>query len=309
VRIGVTIPAIDLAPRRARSFREMVDDAVTAERLGYDSVWVMDHVFIEQGGIRSPSGPDPLTLLAYIAARTERIQLGTLVLCAAFRPPAQLARQAKALAEASGGRLLLGIGSGWHQPEFDAFGFPFDHRVGRFEEYLEALTRLLGEEPSDFDGKYQVLRKGQVFGPSQGPPWVAAFGPRMLALTGRLAGGWNSAWHGADTGPFRAGLDGVEAALAAAGRRRSELVASAGVFVVPLEGEELVSAGKRLEAAGQAGLGERVISGSPERVVEPLAAYAAAGCDHLVLNFSAAPFRGLDSDLPARMAPLLDRLR
>jgi alkanesulfonate monooxygenase SsuD/methylene tetrahydromethanopterin reductase-like flavin-dependent oxidoreductase (luciferase family) len=309
VKIGVTIPAIELAPRRVRSFAEMVADAVAAERLGYDSVWVMDHVFIEQGGTRFAAGPEPLALLSFIAARTERIQLGTLVLCAGFRPPAQLAREAKALAEASGGRLLLGVGSGWHQPEFDAFGFPFDHLVGRFEEYLEVLTRLLREGPSDFEGSYQRLTSGQVFGPPLGPPWVAATGPRMLGLTGRLAGGWNGAWHGADTGRFRAGLDAVEAALATAGRQRSELVASAGVFAVPLEGAELSALERRLQEAALPGLGERVISGSPQRVAEALAAYGAAGCDHLVLNFSASPFRGLDADLPARMAPLLDRLR
>src|SRR5438067_5669308 len=177
MKIGITIAAADLAPRRARTFHEMVDDAVEAERLGYDSVWVMDHVLVERDGSRSPAGPDPMTLLSYIAARTERVELGTLVLCAAFRPPAQLAREAKALQEASGGRLLLGVGAGWHQPAFDAFGFPFDHLVGRFEEYLEVLTRLLGDGPSDFKGRYQRLDRGQVFGLSLPPPWVAAFGP------------------------------------------------------------------------------------------------------------------------------------
>jgi len=309
MRVGVTIAAGDLAPRRPRSFGEMVEDAVEAERLGYDSVWVMDHFLVERDGSRSPAGPDPMTLLAYIAARTERIQLGTLVACAAFRPPAQLAREAKALQEASGGRLLLGVGAGWHQPEFDAFGFPFDHLVGRFEEYLEVLCGLLGEGPRDFEGRYQRLRQGQVFGPPVPPPWVAAFGPRMLALTGRLAGGWNSAWHGAGTQTFATGLAAVEAALAAAGRSRSELVASAGVFAVPLEGAELAEAELKLAQAGQPGLGERAVSGSAVAVAEALRGYARAGCEHLVLNFSPSPFRSLTPGLAARLAPLLDRLR
>jgi alkanesulfonate monooxygenase SsuD/methylene tetrahydromethanopterin reductase-like flavin-dependent oxidoreductase (luciferase family) len=310
MKVGVTIPASDLSPRRQRSFQEMVADAVEAERLGYDSVWVMDHVFVERDGAVSPAGPDPMALLAYIAARTERVQLGTLVLCAAFRPPAQLAREAKAIEEASGGRLLLGVGSGWHQPEFDAFGLPFDHLVGRFEEYLEALTQLLGDGPSDFAGRYQRLERGQVFGPPLPPPWVAASGPRMLSITGRLAGGWNSAWHGAGTDAFTAGLAAVEAAMTAAGRARSELVASAGVFVVPLEAGDLAEAEGRLAGAGHPGLlGERVVSGPPEAVAEALRGYARAGCQHLVLNFSPSPFRSLAPGLPARLAPLLDHLR
>ena len=309
MKVGLTIAAGDLAPRRARAFAEMVEEAVEAERLGYDSVWVMDHILIERDGSRSPAGPEPMTLLAYIAARTERIQLGTLVLCAAFRPPAQVAREAKALQEASGGRLLLGVGSGWHQPEFDAFGFPFDHRVGRFEEYLEVLTRLLGDGAGDFEGGYHRLLGGQVFGPPVPAPWVAAFGPRMLSIAGRLAGGWNTAWHGPDTTTFAAGLARVEAALAAAGRARSELVASAGVFAVPLEGAELAEAERRLLAAGQPGLAGRVVSGRPEAVVEELLGYARAGCEHLVLNFSPSPFRSLEPGLAARLAPLLDRLR
>jgi len=295
MKVGVTIPASDLSPRRQRSFQEMVADAVEAERLGYDSVWVMDHVFVERDGAVSPAGPDPMALLAYIAARTERVQLGTLVLCAAFRPPAQLAREAKALEEASGGRLLLGVGSGWHQPEFDAFGFPFDHLVGRFEEYLEVLARLLDDGPSDFEGRYQTLRQGRVFGPRlRSGPWVAAFQPRMLALAGRLAGGWNSAWHGADAGLFRSRLDAVEAALEAAGRARSGLVASAGVFVAP--------------GPGGPGL-EGCVTGEPEAVAETLSAYARAGCDHLVVNFAPAPFRALEPGLAGRLAPHLDRLR
>src|SRR5438067_2413630 len=108
----------------------------------------------------------------------------------------------------------------------------------------------------------------------------------MLAITGRLAGGWNTAWHGARTDAFSAGL-----------------VASAGVFAVPMEGDELAGAERRLAEAGQPALGERVVSGSPEAVVEALRGYALAGCEHLVLNFVPAPFRSLAAGLPARLAP------
>jgi alkanesulfonate monooxygenase SsuD/methylene tetrahydromethanopterin reductase-like flavin-dependent oxidoreductase (luciferase family) len=137
----------------------MAADAVAAEGLGYDSVWVMDHFFIERGGRRVLGGPEPLAFLNHVAARTERIELGTLVLSAPFRAAAQLAREARTLETASGGRFILGIGAGWHQPEFDAFGFPFDHLVTRLEEYLETLIPLLDH--------------GAVFGDPAPLPWIA----------------------------------------------------------------------------------------------------------------------------------------
>jgi alkanesulfonate monooxygenase SsuD/methylene tetrahydromethanopterin reductase-like flavin-dependent oxidoreductase (luciferase family) len=308
VKVGVTIPALELTTRARRSLRQMAADAVEAERLGYDSVWVMDHVFTDREGVRTGAGPEPLTFLGFVAARTERVQLGTLVLCAAFRPPAQLAREAKSLFEASSGRFILGVGSGWHQPEFDAFGFPFDHLVGRFEDYLEVLTRLLGEGPGDYQGRHQVLRAGEVFGPTVPPPWIAASGPRMLGLTGRLAGGWNSAWHGSDPSLFSERLSRVEEALFAAGRSRAEMAASAGMFVLPLEGDELAAAA-RSAGLSREELEAKAVTGHPEAVVEMLLRYRAAGCDHLVLNFSTSPFRRLGESLAARLAPLLDRLR
>ena len=293
MKVGVTIPAYELATGRARSFGEMLEEAVAAENLGYDSVWVMDHIIIERNGRRSFAGPEPLTFLSHVAARTERVALGTLVLCPPFRPPAQLAREAKTLQAASDGRFLLGIGAGWHQPEFDAFGFPFDHLVSRLEEYVEVLNRLLGSGPQDYEGRYQVLRKGEVFGDPAPLPWIAAAGPRMLRLTGRLAGGWNGAWYGPDPATFRERLTEVEAALAAAGRQRSELSASAGIFALP---------GTTEDRPG-------VITGSAVEVAEALVGYREAGCDHAILNFAPAPFSQVDPGLSALLAPLLDRLR
>jgi alkanesulfonate monooxygenase SsuD/methylene tetrahydromethanopterin reductase-like flavin-dependent oxidoreductase (luciferase family) len=292
MKIGVTIPAYELDSGRARSLGEMVEDAVSAERLGYDSIWVMDHIFLDRGGRRFLGGPEPLTFLSHVAARTERIELGTLVLCAPFRPPVQLAREAKTLQAASGGRFILGIGAGWHQPEFDAFGFPFDHLVGRFEEYVEVLTRLLANHPDDFEGRYQVLARGQVFGDPAPPPWIAAAGPRMLRLTGRLSGGWNGAWYGPDPAVFGTRLAEVEASLREAGRKRSELVASAGLLVVP---------GERKQPSA--------IAGSLAEVAEAIGRFGAAGCDHAILNFSLTPFGQGDANLPRVLAPLLDRLR
>ena len=278
MKVGLTIPAYELASGRARSIAEMVEDVVAAERLGYDSVWVMDHFFIDRGGKRILGGPEPLAFLSNVAALTRRIELGTLVLAAPFRPDAQLARDVRTLQAASGGRFILGIGAGWHKPEFDAFGFPFDHLVSRFEQYVEVLNPLLGD--------------GNLFGDPVPLPWIAAAGPRMLRLTGRLAGGWNGAWYGPDPSLFRERLGEVEAALREAGRKRSQLVASAGLLVLPDQPER-----------------PGAIAGSLERVVEAVGAYGEAGCDHAILNFSPTPFGQGDPAWPALLAPLLPRLR
>jgi alkanesulfonate monooxygenase SsuD/methylene tetrahydromethanopterin reductase-like flavin-dependent oxidoreductase (luciferase family) len=292
MKVGVTIPAYELATGRARTFEEMVGDAVAAEGLGYDSVWVMDHLFLDRAGKRFLGGPEPLAFLSNVAARTRRIELGTLVLCAPFRPPAQLAREARTLQAASGGRFILGIGAGWHQPEFDAFGFPFDHLVSRFEDYVEVLTRLLGHGPADFEGHYQVLRRGEVYGDPAPLPWIAAGGPRMLRMTGRLAGGWNGAWYGPDPSRFGERLGAVEAALRSASRERSELAASAGLLVLPGEEEQPAA-----------------IGGNPKQVAEAIRRYREAGCDHAILNFSLTPFGQGDPGLAEVLAPLLDGCR
>src|SRR5205085_939423 len=83
----------------------------------------------------------PMVTLAYLAAGTTDAELGTLVVCNSFREPGQLGREALALADASAGRFILGLGAGWHQPEYDGFGIPFDHKVSRLEETLETRPR------------------------------------------------------------------------------------------------------------------------------------------------------------------------
>src|SRR3954453_8353745 len=146
MRGGVVMPiaggdALDRAP----SYADIRALARQAEAAGFDSIWVYDHLlfrFPEQptGGIW-----EAWTLLAALAEATERVELGTIVLCVPFRNPAVLAKMADTLEEISGGRLILGLGAGWHQPEFDAFGIPFAHKVDRFEEALQIIAPLLRE--------------------------------------------------------------------------------------------------------------------------------------------------------------------
>ncbi len=130
LRIGIQLPEVEREVR----WPEYVAMARAAERAGFDSIWLGDHL-LYRADEQPERGPwDTWTLLAGLAAVTERVQLGPLVACLAFHPPGLLARMAASVGEISGGRLVLGVGAGWNEPEFLAFGIPFDHRAARFEE-------------------------------------------------------------------------------------------------------------------------------------------------------------------------------
>src|SRR5258705_9501376 len=223
MKIGLALPAFDAGTNSHTSLSQLAGYAAQAEQLGYDSVWLMDHFWVarEHG---PETGHDPMVAIAYLAARVPRIQLGTLVACNSFRHPGQLAREAAALADASGGRFILGLGSGWHEAEYAAFGLPFTEKVGRLEETLQALPGLLKGEQVTVQGRHLQLQKAQVLVSAPPPPiWIAGTGPRMLRLTAQHADGWNAAWFGADPKPFQQHVGDLWAAMDAAGRPRSAI--------------------------------------------------------------------------------------
>jgi len=139
-------------------------------------------------------------VLSALAEATRRVEIGTLVACNSFRHPAILAKMATSLDEVSQGRLILGVGAGWNEPEYHAFGLPFDHRVDRFEEALQILKALLRDGHVDFKGQYYQAPNCEILprGPrSEGPPlMVGADKPRMLKLTAQYADLWNTCYMG-----------------------------------------------------------------------------------------------------------------
>src|SRR5512142_1682422 len=171
--------------------------ARAAEECGFDSVWVGDHLLYRGDG-RPERGPwDVWTLLAGLASVTERVAIGPLVACTAFRDPGLLARAAAAVDELSGGRLVVALGAGWNETEFRAFGIPFDRRVARFEEAFEIVRRLLAGERVSFDGRFHRVEDAVLLPPpARRPPlMVGSIGPRMLAATLPHVDAWNCWWE------------------------------------------------------------------------------------------------------------------
>ena len=167
------------------------------EELGFDSVWDCDH-YVQPS---RPHGPyfEGWTLLAALAVITSRIRIGVLVSCNTFRHPALLAKEAVTVDHISNGRLELGLGAGWYEPEHAMFGIPFPpaaELVGRFEEAVEIIDRLMRSEEVSFEGRYYTLANAEFRpGPLQKPRpplTIGAHGPRMLRLCAKYADAWNS---------------------------------------------------------------------------------------------------------------------
>jgi probable F420-dependent oxidoreductase len=289
VRLG---PAAEGAP--PPPFAAIRTMAQRMEAAGLDSIWLYDHLLYRWPGQPSDGIWECWTALTALAEATQRVELGTLVACTQFRNPALLAKMAATLDEISGGRLILGLGAGWHQPEFDAFGYPFDHRAGRFEEALQIIAPLLRQGAVDFEGTYYRARDCELIprGPRpNGPPLlVAGSRPRMMRLVARYADCWNTAWHDvpASAAPR---LEQMRAVCEAEGRDPATLGLTAAVGIVYSD-------------LGQRGPVRTALQGSPREIAEALAGYQALGVAHVIVEFAPHTEAALD-----RFAEAVHRFR
>ncbi|HOD04296.1 MAG TPA: LLM class flavin-dependent oxidoreductase [Anaerolineaceae bacterium] len=279
MKIGVVLMLMELPGlNRALTWNEIRQTALHNESLGFDSLWIYDHLLY-----RSPKGQttgiwEGWSILAALAAATQRAELGTLVACNSFRNPALLAKMAHTVDEISGGRLILGIGAGWNQPEYDAFGFPFDHRVDRFEEALQIIRPLLKEGQVDFSGKYYTARNCEITPHSPrpgGPPLLIGAGkPRMLRLTAQYADLWNVGYMSVPRSTeteFKA----FRRACKAVGRDPATLPAT---FMVSLAYPDLL-AWKSDKKRGY-------LTGSIEEIAVVLKEYETLGAAHLMFHIN-----------------------
>jgi alkanesulfonate monooxygenase SsuD/methylene tetrahydromethanopterin reductase-like flavin-dependent oxidoreductase (luciferase family) len=199
--------------------------------------------------------------VAALAASTNVIELGQLVMCVSFRSPALLAKMAVTGDGVSGGRLVLGLGAGWYDPEYLAFGFPTDHRVDRFEEALRIIGPLLRGERLTFAGGYHQIRDAVLLPPPDRsiPVLVAGNRPRMLRLTARYADAWNTAWYGYPDKRLQQRLADMDSALGAEGRDPATLRRTIGMDA-ELAPDELAGA---IDAYDRLGIDDLIIRLQP----------------------------------------------
>jgi probable F420-dependent oxidoreductase len=276
--------------------------AERVEALGFDSLWVSDH-FLHDFPDEERQGPwEGWSMLSALAARTSRVTLGTNVMCTSFRNPALLAKMADTVDEISDGRLVLGVGAGWHEPEYRAIGEPFDHRVSRFEEALQIITGLLRDGAIDFDGRYYSARECELRprGPRRGGPpiMVGSRGPRMLRLLAKHADWWNGGWaNRASDVPARVSL--LEDACDDTGRDPGGIVRTTGVMVDmpgvwPHRGRDWAT---KLRARVSP------LSGTPDDIAGELRAMSRHGIQHVQVWLDPLSVTGIEA-----FAPVLDAL-
>jgi alkanesulfonate monooxygenase SsuD/methylene tetrahydromethanopterin reductase-like flavin-dependent oxidoreductase (luciferase family) len=295
LKVGVQLPEVEYVA----SWPEQREMARTAEAIGLDSLWLGDHLLYQWEG-RPSRGPwEAWTSLAAIAAVTERIQIGPLVAATSFHSPGMLAKKAATLDEISGGRLILGLGAGWNEADYRAFGFPFDHRVSRFEEAFTVIRTLLREGRCDFEGTYYQMRNAELLprGPRpQGPPlMIGSEGERMLSITLPHVQAWNAwfAWFGNTVEGYRPLRDRIDEACRRAGRAPEEVERTVALFVAfP-------------DAVGRS-MGDRTdpdltpLSSEPEALAGTLRAFADEGVGHVQLVLDP-----ITADSIGRLAPML----
>lgn len=277
LKVGVQLPEVERVVRWPE-LRAMIE---TAEGIGLDSIWVGDHLLYRERD-SEPVGPwEAWSQLAAIAAITTRIQLGPLVAATSFHNPAMLAAKAAAIHEFSEGRLILGLGAGWNEDEYRAFGFPFDRRVSRFEEAFAIIREYLADGRANLDGRfYQVTDLPRVPPASRpGPPlMVGSKGRRMLEITLPHVDAWNAwfAWFDNTVEGYLPLRDAVDAACRAVGRDPADVERTLALLVA-FPGRVGRQAGSDDELEPEA------IPGDAATLVPALRAFADAGVRHVQL--------------------------
>ncbi len=242
VRVGIQLPEVE----RAVPWAEQVAIARAAETGGFDSVWVGDHLLYRE----PEAGPlEAWTQLAALAVATERVTIGPLVACLAFHPPGLIAKMAATIDDISDGRLVLGVGAGWNDEEFVAFGLPPDRKVSRFEEAFAIVRRLLAGERVTQHGRHWSAEDAVLLPAARRriPLLTGSSGPRALSIVLPHVDSWNTWWefYGNTAEGFARESSRVDAACEAAGRDPATVERSACVLVTVNGG-----AGERPEAPG-----------------------------------------------------------
>ncbi len=287
VKIGLHLPENE----RVVGWQETAALVRAAEDGGLDSIWMPDHLLYRSASGEVTGPWECWSMLCAIAAITTRVELGPLVLCTGFRNPALIAKMADTLDEISGGRLVLGLGAGWNEPEYHAYGFPFDHRFARFEEAFTIIRTLLRDGQIDFEGTYYSARDCELRprGPRpQGPPlMIGSQGDKMLELALPHVHYWNGwpRWWGNEPARLAALLAKVDGIAAAQNLAPGSFERTTAVFV-RLQGIDGVLGNDLPEAPH--------FAGSDEEIAEFLRVVAATGIDHMQVVLDSITVPGVE---------------
>ena len=306
MKVGLRLPTSEKDSDDAIGWTDIRDIATLAEDVGFDSLWVVDHFLYQLEGASRPDGLwEAWSVLSAVAACTKSVELGTLVLGMGFRNPALLAKMADTVDEISGGRLILGVGAGYHALEYRAFGFPYDHRYSRFDEAIQIVHGLLKTGAVDFAGKFDEARECVLRprGPRpEGPPiMIGTVGPKMLRLTARYADMWNAYWD--DIGNSPQGVarlrTAVDEACVDVGRDPATLDRTVTVLTADPDAHPWWND----MPTNYEGLSLKPLSGEPAAIAEELMAYRREGISHVQINMDQLTTAAVE-----QFAPVLELL-
>lgn len=314
VRIGLALPQYDfsVAGESPLRWETLLGYATLAEREGYDSVWLSDHLFFDigkYGGSPDPVGAfEPISSLAALAREVPRVRLGTLVLCEALRPATVLAKALATLDRVSGGRLDVGLGAGWYEPEYAAIGMAFPspgERLARLAEALQIVGAMLADDagPVTLAGRYHqangALNLPRAVQHPRPPVFIGGKGDRLLRLVAIGADGWNTCWTWTPEA-YAERLAVLERECERLGRDPASVWRSLGLYALCGEDEaDLQRRFERLQANSPPGVLDHVslaqwrvgrLVGTVEQVREQVAGWESLGVETLMLGVGCVPF-------------------
>ena len=288
LKVGLQLPEVEREVR----WPELRDMARLAEEVGFDSLWVGDHLLYRRGS--GTQGPwEAWSLLAALAEVTTSVDIGPLVASTSFHAPAMLAKKAATVDEISGGRLILGLGAGWNETEYRAFGFPYDRRVSRFEEAFTIIRTLLREGEIDFEGEHYTARDCELVPRARPdiPLMIGSHRPRMLRIAASHVELWNTwfAWFGNDPEKIAPLLWGVDEACADVGRDPAEIKRTVAVLA------KLDKGVGRVAGDPDRGMSWTPLVGSTEDLAEGLRSFAAAGISQVQMVLDPITLESIES--------------
>jgi alkanesulfonate monooxygenase SsuD/methylene tetrahydromethanopterin reductase-like flavin-dependent oxidoreductase (luciferase family) len=317
MHLGLALPQYDYsyAGERPLRFETIVDFARVARESGFDSVWLSDHLFLDIAKYGGPADREacyePVVTLAALARLVPDLRLGTLVFCEALRPASVLAKSLATLDRVSGGRIDVGLGAGWYEPEYEAIGMAMPAPGRRLDRLVEALAVVKGLLPGDrftFDGVHHAADHARVQPAAIQRPrprvFVGGKGDRLLRIVADGADGWNTCWTWTPDA-YRERVAVLDAACDRVGRDPATVWRSLGLYTLCGENEtDLVRRFERMVAEAPPGVvrgdldayrAGRLV-GTVDEVREQAATWESLGVDTLIAGVGAVPFHVTSRD-------------